>query len=119
MKATVELSGMEFHAFHGCLEKERREGALFTVDFSCITDISRAAASDCLEDTVDYSEIYDIVASQMVQPSNLLENVASRIVSAIASAHPELEEFKIKVVKHNPPVAGPAAESSVTIIHKK
>ena len=29
----MELNGMEFHAFHGCLESERREGNLFVVDF--------------------------------------------------------------------------------------
>ena len=29
----MELSGMEFHAYHGCFEKERAEGNLFVVDF--------------------------------------------------------------------------------------
>ena len=30
---TIELTGMEFHAFHGCLEQERKEGNTFVVDF--------------------------------------------------------------------------------------
>lgn len=29
----IELTGMEFHAYHGCLESERTEGNTFIVDF--------------------------------------------------------------------------------------
>lgn len=106
---------MEFHAFHGCLPEERRDGNLFVVDFDCEYEISAAAQSDCLEDTLDYGSIYDIVAAQMAVPSNLLEHVAARIASAIESEHPEIEHFSIKVSKKNPPVSGKAAWSSVTI----
>ena len=34
----IELEGMEFHAYHGCLEKERREGNTFLVDFHAETE---------------------------------------------------------------------------------
>lgn len=115
MKGTIALTGMEFHAFHGCLPEERRDGNLFVVDFECEYEISEAARSDRLEDTLDYGSIYDIVADQMAIPSNLLENVAARIAEAIVSAHPELEHFSVKVAKRNPPVSGKAAWSSVTV----
>lgn len=119
MLGTIELLGMEFHSYHGCLENERREGARYLVDFSCRYDISRAVVSDNLSDTLDYGDIYDIVADQMSVPSNLLENVAGRIVGAIRAAHPEILSFKVKVSKQNPPVNGPAAFSSVTIESEK
>ena len=77
---TIELIGMEFHSFHGCLESEKKEGNTFLVDFCGKTSIRKAAKSDNLEDTPDYSEIYRIIASEMEKPSNLLENVAGRIV---------------------------------------
>lgn len=115
MTGTIELTGMEFHSYHGCLESERREGARYLVDFSCRYDISRAVESDSLADTLDYGDIYELVAAQMAVPSNLLEHVAGRIVAAIRAAHPELESFRIRVSKENPPVSGPAAWSSVTI----
>lgn len=115
MKGTIELSGMEFHAYHGCLESERLNGARYLVDFRCEYDITRAAFTDSLSDTLDYSEIYEIVARQMFVPSNLLEHVAARIADAIAAAHPEILSFSVKVSKENPPVSGKAAWSSVTI----
>lgn len=115
MNGEIELAGMEFRAFHGCLESERREGNDFVVDFKCVYDITEAAATDRLEDTLDYSGIYDIVAAQMAVPSNLLEHVAGRIVEAIRRFYPELEHFEVRVSKKNPPVSGKVGRSSVTI----
>ena len=115
MKGRIELNGMEFHSYHGCLPEERLTGARYIVDFSADYDISAAAASDRLEDTLDSGEVYDIVAAQMAQPSNLLEHVAGRIAAAISEAHPEIAHFSVSVAKENPPVSGFAAWSRVTV----
>lgn len=116
MKGIIELTGMEFHAFHGCLPSERVEGARYLVDFRCEYDVAAAAESDCLEDTLNYSEIYDIVSREMAVPSNLLEAVAGRIARSIREEHPEIGEFSVKVSKENPPVAGKTAWSCVTVL---
>ena len=115
MVGTIELIGMEFHAFHGCLPEERRDGNLFVVDFSCSYDMAAAMESDSLADTLDYAEVYGIVAKEMAEPSNLLEHVAGRIVKAVSEAHPEIPEFTVSVAKKNPPVPGEAAWSKVTV----
>ncbi|MCM1177708.1 MAG: dihydroneopterin aldolase [Bacteroidales bacterium] len=112
---TMELEGMEFKAYHGCLEKERSEGNVFTVDFMARIDLSRAAATDNLEDTLDYGAVYSIVAKEMETPSNLLEHVAGRIADAIEDRFPEVRSFSVRVSKKNPPVDGPAAWSRITI----
>ena len=43
MKGKIELRGLEFHAFHGCLPEERENGNLFVVDFSGVCDVDAAA----------------------------------------------------------------------------
>lgn len=111
---TIELVGMEFHSFHGCLEEERKEGNTFLVDFRGKADLSKAASTDDLEDTVDYSKIYDIVASEMEKPSNLLENVAGRIVDAIERSGMKFWFVQVRVSKKNPPVGGICSWSRVT-----
>lgn len=111
----LELEGMEFHSFHGCLEKEKLEGNLFTVDFRGELDMAAAAASDSLGDTLDYGLLYDIVAEQMAIPSDLLEHVTERIVNRVAATFPELKSFSIRVSKRNPPVNGPASWSRTTM----
>ena len=113
----LELEGMEFHSFHGVLEREKAAGNLFVVDFRGILDMRAAAESDALEDTLDYSKIYDVVAEQMAVPSELLEHVAGRIVEAIAARFPQLESFSVRVSKRRPPVAGIVQWSRITLTH--
>ena len=115
----IELEGMRFWAHHGCLEKERKDGNLFLVDFKGELNVTKASLSDNLEDTVNYGIVYDIVKEEMAVPSNLLEHVAGRIVRAIADRLPEFESFSIRVSKRMPPVDGPVAWSRVTLNYKR
>ena len=116
---TIDLEGMEFKAYHGCLEQEKVRGNLFTVDFRGDMDLSAAAASDNLNHTVNYGEIYDIVADEMSIPSELLENVAGRIVKAIEKRFPQFVSFSVRVSKKRPPVEGVAQWSRVTLYHSR
>ncbi len=114
----IELEGMEFKAYHGCLEQEKVRGNVFTVDFRGELDLSAAAESDRLDDTLNYGEIYEVVSYEMSIPSELLENVAGRIVKAIAAQFPQLNSFSIRVSKKKPPVDGVAQWSRVTLFHR-
>lgn len=111
----IELEGMEFKAYHGCLQDEKVRGNIFTVDFRGELDLSAAAGSDDLSDTLNYAEIYEIVAYEMSIPSELLENVAGRIVKAIEQRFPQLISFSVRVSKRRPPVDGVAQWSRVTL----
>ncbi len=116
---TIELEGMDFKAYHGCLEQEKVRGNVFTVDFRGELDLSAAAQSDNLNDTLNYGEIYEIVAYEMSIPSELLENVAGRIVKAIEAQFPQLISFSVRVSKKRPPVDGVAQWSRVTLSHSR
>ena len=111
----IELEEMRFWAFHGCLESVRRNGNLFLVDFRGELDMRKAAESDSLEDTVNYGLVYDLVKEEMSVPSDLLENVAGRIVRRIAERFPEFVRFSVRVSKRRPPVEGPVQWSRVTL----
>ena len=111
----IELCGMKFFARHGCLESEREQGNEFTVDFACDYDTSVAECSDELDDTLDYSRVYAVVAGQMEIPSNLLEHVACRIADALEEELPELDHFQITVSKKNPPVGGECEWARITL----
>lgn len=111
----IELEEMRFWARHGCLESERSKGNLFLVDFRGELDMRKAAGSDNLEDTVHYGLVYDLVKEEMDIPSDLLENVAGRIVRRIAERFPEFARFSVRVSKRRPPVGGPVQWSRVTL----
>ena len=113
----LELEGMEFWARHGCLSHEKESENLFVVDFRAETDMTAAAESDRIEDTVDYGKVYGIVSREMQIRSALIEHVAGRIVRAIETELPEFREFSVRVSKRRPPVNGVAAWSRVTLVH--
>ena len=115
---TIELEGMEFKAYHGCLEQEKARGNLFVVDFRGDLDLSAAAESDNLNHTVNYADIYDIISYEMSIPSELLENVAGRIVKEIEKRFPQFVSFSVRVSKRKPPVDGVAQWSRVTLYHE-
>ena len=115
----IELESMRFWAYHGCLESERKKGNLFLVDFIGEIDLRKAAESDLLQDTVNYGEIYQCVKTEMEIPSDLLENVAGRIIKSIAGRFPQFRRFTIKISKQMPPVGGPVQWSKVTLTYNK
>lgn len=106
MKGTIELKGLQFHAYHGCFDFEREEGTDYIVDFEAELDISKAAETDRLEDTLDYGHVCDIIAEQMDIPSNLLEHVAGRIIAAVRKEYPEVGHISLRITKKYPPVEG-------------
>ena len=100
MKGYITLDHIKFHAHHGVLEQERRVGNDF---------------DDDLADTVNYAEVYDIVAAEMAVPSRLLEHVAGRIVRSLRTRFPLIEGGTVTVAKLTPPFKCEMTAVSVTI----
>jgi len=115
MTVTISLETMKFHAFHGMMAEERSIGGVFLVDIS-FTVNSNAVETDRIEDTVNYSELFDLVQDEMMKPSYLVEHVAGRITKAIKTRFPQIISLFVKVSKLNPPVNGEMTNASVTIV---
>ncbi|KAF9626388.1 hypothetical protein IFM89_033207 [Coptis chinensis] len=52
------LKGLKFHGFHGVKPEEKKSGQKFLVDVDARLDLRPAGKSDCLSDTISYTEIY-------------------------------------------------------------
>ena len=115
MRVLIEISGMEFYAFHGCYERERSVGSRFVVDVAVEADIRDAAGRDSIEGTINYATLYGIVAGQMKIASATIENVAERIVDAIYLSFPQALKATVKVSKLAPPLEGKIDRASVTV----
>ena len=59
MTDTIFIRGLLVHAHHGVMEHESRVGQQFSIDLDLKLDLSRAAASDKLADTISYAVIVD------------------------------------------------------------
>ena len=111
----IAINGMRFYARHGCFAEERAIGTNFRVDLQFTTDTTVAETSDNIEDTVSYLDVYQVVKTQMQQPSNLLEHVARRVGEAVLAKFPTVEDVTVVVHKLNPPLGGQMDSVSVTL----
>lgn len=112
----IQIEGMEFYAYHGHFAEERLVGNDFVLDLTIQTNLAPAAASDCLEDAVNYQEIYNLIKEEMKVKSSLLENIADRIIEAIYIEFADQVEYvKVKVSKMNPPLNGKIRNVSITM----
>ncbi len=113
--AKIVLENMEFYAFHGCYAEERVVGATFLVTLEMEANLTAATHSDNLCDTINYEAVYQIVKTEMQQPSNLIEHVAHRIKCAVSAAFPQLSAVSVSVSKLAPPLGGKIDRTMVKI----
>ncbi len=97
--STIRLKNIKIYAFHGCLVEEGKIGSDYLVNLSVKADLTQAANSDKLSDTVDYVHLQKIVKNEMDQPSKLLEHVGQRIIDTVFKEIPLVNTVKVKVSK--------------------
>ncbi len=103
----IELNRIKIRAYHGVFAQERIRGNDFEVTVHLSYDMTDAAQSDELSQSVDYSRVLEIIRTTMSRPSRLLENVASRLKENILADFPQVTGGFVKVTKLNPPVSLP------------
>ena len=114
-QSSIQLHDMRFYAYHGVMEQERRVGGQYLVTLCVKTDLSRAVVSDSVADTVNYAALYEVVAREMAQPSQLLEHVAGRVAQRVLDDFPQVEQLSIRITKCNPPMGADCQGASVTL----
>ena len=112
----IVLRGLEFKAFHGWYEFERKQGGDYLVDVVMETDFSEAAhPSQDITKTIDYEQVYALVASRMEVPALLLEHLCSDMADLVFRHFPNLSFLEITIRKLLPPLQGPCREVAVSV----
>ena len=112
----VELVGMEFYGYHGCMKEERAIGQRFYVDVAMYLDLGPAGKSDDLQKTVNYADVFaETRAVVEGEPFTLLEAVAERIAEVLFGKHPLIERLRITEHKPYAPIPGKFADAAVTL----
>jgi 7,8-dihydroneopterin aldolase/epimerase/oxygenase len=96
---TIELAGIVVFGHHGYLEEERRLGQRFLVDLEVDLD-ETAAATDRLEDTVDYRRLAELVREVFAGDERfLLEALAGATADGILERFQEIRRVRVRVRK--------------------
>ncbi len=115
----IELRGLRVLGTHGVLPEERDRPQPLELDLDVWVDMARAAASDALDDTVNYAELAtaaaDVVATQSF---GLLEALAERIATVVLDADARISAVSVSVRKLRPPVALDMATVGVSVLRR-
>jgi dihydroneopterin aldolase len=104
--AFIRLHNMTFYGYHGVSKAERETGRRFEVDCELEIDIAKAAKSDKLSDTRNYTRVYGVVEEIVSRNKfNLLETVAARIAIQLQNDF-EPKRVIVRVRKRIPPIPG-------------
>jgi dihydroneopterin aldolase len=113
----IELRGLRVRGFHGVFEHERREGQDFVVDITVWLDLTPAARSDRLEDTLDYGALAQRAAAIVGgPPCNLIETVAGRVADEVFS---DVRVQTVEVVLHKPQAPIPLEFADVAVVARR
>lgn len=98
---------MEFEGRHGVGDEERADLQSFELDVELTLDLREAGTSDDLEQTVDYSTVFERCRTIVEERSfHLLEGIAEAVAADLLSGFPRLESVIVRVRKPGVPIDG-------------
>lgn len=112
---TISLHGAEFFAYHGLYPEEQKLGNKFIIDLDIDFMPERDLKEDDIDGTINYENVYEIVAEQMSLTKKLIETVAQNILDEIRQKFPYAKGIRIVIKKMNPPLKGKVEYSSITL----
>ncbi len=107
MTGRITLSNMVFYGYHGDLPEETTLGQRFVIDLVLTLDIAEAAATDDLNKTVDYTQVYSICRETVEKDRfKLIEALANHVIDRVLVACPIVDKVEIIIKKPSVPIAG-------------
>lgn len=100
---SVELKQLLFQSHHGLYPEEKLTGNRFEVNLS-VEYVPQENVIDTIENTVNYTQLYEIIKKEMGKPRDLLETIVMEIVNTIHAEFPQINKIDISIEKQNPPI---------------
>ena len=114
MTDELSVTGIECWGHHGVFDHERRDGQTFVVDLVLGVDTRPAAASDDLQDTVDYgSLVAQVKAAVERDPVDLIETLTQRIAD-VCLLDIRVEWARVTVHKPDAPIESTFTDVTLT-----
>ena len=119
MSDRISLRGLRIFGNHGVFEHERVDGQTFVVDLDLGFDLSAAASTDALADTIDYGAVAETAVRVVgADPCNLIETVAVRLADAVL-AHHRVDSVTVSIHKPDAPIPHSFDDVVVTVTRRR
>lgn len=101
----IHLTGIRCYGYTGYLSEEQVLGQWFEVDVKLWLDLSAAAKSDAIADTLDYRSVISLIQN-LVKTSKfaLIERLAGAIADSILQQCHQVTQLQVIVTKPAAPI---------------
>ena len=115
---SINLNNLVFFGYHGLYEEEKILGNEYELNIA-IKHAPQRLPVEKLEDTVDYTAVYELVKQRMAVPTPLLETLATSIATEILDVFTLADEVFVSIRKMHPPVSKINGNLGVTFTLKR
>ncbi|MFN6566877.1 dihydroneopterin aldolase [Dendronalium sp. ChiSLP03b] len=116
----IHLTGIRCYGYTGYLAEEQVLGQWFEVDVKLWLDISTAAKTDAIKDTLDYRSVISLIQN-LVKTSKfaLLERLVGTIADAILQECDRVTQVQLTVSKPAAPIPDFGGKISIEVTRTK
>ena len=111
----VEIRGLSIYTHHGVTDAEQEVGQRMEFDLTIEVPHCDAVLTDRVEDTVDYSEVCDIVALAATERSHRTLERLCQVVAERLMERFDCESVRVRAAKPEPPVPYTVQEAGVEV----
>ena len=116
----IIIKGLRLYAFHGVAAEEKQRGQAFVLDITCELNLSKAAVTDNVDDSVNYAHIVKLTRKEFVRESyNTLECAAGKVADAIIRTYPRIKKVTVLLQKPDAPLKANFESVAVEITRGK
>jgi dihydroneopterin aldolase len=116
MTDRIFINGLSLHAYHGVMPYEGKVGQTFTIDLDIEIDLSAAARSDKVVDTVSYDKVVECVSAAFcAQKFRLIETAAGSVPDAVLAKFSRIQAVAVTIHKPHAPIAATFSDVGVTL----
>ncbi len=109
----VHLKQVKLYGYHGLVEGEDVLGGEYEVSLTA-SYLPTEVPVVSINQTIDYTVLYNIIIARMQKPTRLLETLATEIVGEIFAKFSVVNNVAISIFKLHPPIKNFEGSAGVT-----
>jgi dihydroneopterin aldolase len=116
MSDRIFITGLALHAYHGVMPHEGKVGQTFSIDLELDIDLSNAARSDRVADTVSYDKAVECATKAFcAQRFKLIEAAGGAVADALLAGFALVRGVKVTIHKPHAPIAATFTDVGITL----
>ena len=120
MNDRIFIRGLSLHAYHGVMPYEGKVGQSFMIDLVLDIDLSTAARTDKVADTVSYDQVVAAASTAFTsQKFKLIEAAAGKVADSVLARFPRVRSVEVTIHKPHAPIAATFSDVGVTLSRRR